>query len=67
LTANEPDGLYDTPALIEAYRTAPYLHDGRAKTLRDVLTVHNEKGLHGTTSGLTEQELQDLEAFLLSL
>jgi YVTN family beta-propeller protein len=67
LTPNEPDGLYDTPALIEAYRTAPYLHDGRARTLREVLTKHNEHGLHGTTAGLSEQELDDLETYILSL
>jgi cytochrome c peroxidase len=64
---NETDGLYDTPALIEAHRTAPYLHDGRARTLRDVLTVHNPSGLHGKTAELNEQEIQDLEAYLLSL
>ncbi|MFV1967046.1 MAG: beta-propeller fold lactonase family protein [Pirellulaceae bacterium] len=67
LSPSEPDGLYDTPALIEAYRTAPYLHDGRARTLRDVLTIHNEKGLHGETSDLTDNEIGDLEAYLLSL
>ncbi|MEZ6080946.1 MAG: hypothetical protein R3C56_36335 [Pirellulaceae bacterium] len=29
LSPNEPDGRYDTPSLLESYRTAPYLHDGR--------------------------------------
>jgi len=67
LSPNEPDGLYDTPALIEAYRTAPYFHDGRARTLREALTIHNEKGLHGETDDLTEQEAADLVAYLLSL
>jgi YVTN family beta-propeller protein len=67
LSPREPDGLYDTPALIEAYRTAPYLHDGRARTIRDVLTEHNEHGQHGNTQQLTEQEITDLEIYVLSL
>ena len=67
LSPTEPDGIYDTPALIEAYRTAPYLHDGRARTLRDVLTIFNRDDQHGTTTGLTEQEIDDLETYLLSL
>ncbi len=58
---------FDTPSLIELYRTGPYLHDGRAATLRDVLTTFNEDDAHGVTSHLNEQELKDLEAFLMSL
>lgn len=67
LSENEPDGRYDTPSLIEAYRTAPYLHDGRALTLKDVLTVDNIKHRHGQTDGLTDQEIDALVAYLLSL
>jgi len=67
LTHNEPDGRYDTPSLIEAHRTAPYLHDGRARTLKDVLTVHDKEALHGKIKGLTEQEINDLVAYMLSL
>jgi cytochrome c peroxidase len=67
LDPTEPDAQYDTPALIEAYRTAPYLHDGRARTLREVLTKHNAGDQHGKTTGLTEQEITDLETYLLSL
>jgi len=29
----------DTPSLVEAWRSAPYMHDGRAATMRDVLTT----------------------------
>jgi len=47
--------------------TAPYLHDGSAPTLYDVLTTRNPEDKHGITSHLTEQELQDLVAFLLAL
>ena len=67
LTPNEPDGHYDTPSLIEAYRTGPYLHDGRARTLKEMLTTHNQKDLHGKTTALTAQEIDDLAAYLLSL
>ncbi len=58
---------FDTPSLRELWLTAPYLHDGRAPTLRDVLTTFNRGDRHGVTSALSDQELSDLEAFLLSL
>lgn len=58
---------FDTPSLIELYRTAPYLHDGRAATIKEVLTKCNPKDEHGTTSKLSEQEIADLAAFLKSL
>lgn len=64
---NEPDGRYDTPSLIEAYRTAPYLHDGRALTLKDVLTAENATDRHGNVRGLTPEQVDDLVAYLLSL
>ncbi len=67
LSSNEPDGRYDTPSLLEAYRTAPYLHDGRALTLKDVLTQNNEKKQHGKVDILSEQEINDLVEYLLSL
>ncbi|MFP4056290.1 MAG: c-type cytochrome [Candidatus Brocadiia bacterium] len=58
---------FDNPTLIEAWRTGPYLHDGRAVTLRQVLTDFNKDDRHGRTSHLTDQQLDDLVAFLLSL
>ena len=57
---------FDTPTLVEVWRTAPYLYDGRAATIREVLVKHNEKDLHGQTSDLTPGEIADLEAFILS-
>ena len=57
----------DTPTLIEAWRTAPYLHDGRAADMRSVLVEHNAQDPHGHTSALSEEELDDLLAYLLSL
>ncbi len=67
LSPNEPDGRYDTPSLLESYRTAPYLHDGRALTLKDVLTANNEEKKHGAVGSLSEQEIDELVAYLLSL
>jgi YVTN family beta-propeller protein len=58
---------YDTPTLIGVYRTGPYLHDGRAKTLRDVLTTRNAGDGHGKTSHLKPNEIDELVAFLKSL
>lgn len=58
---------YDTPTLIEAWRTAPYLHDGSAVTVRDVLTSANKEDRHGRTTQLTPQEIDDLAAYVLSL
>lgn len=66
-TPTDPDGRYDTPSLIEPYRTAPYMHDGRARTIMDVLTKHNPHDEHGKTQALSPQELADLEAYILSL
>jgi YVTN family beta-propeller protein len=60
-------GRFDTPTLVELWRTAPYLHDGSAATVREVLTTRNRHDQHGKTSSLTSQELEDLCAYLLSL
>jgi YVTN family beta-propeller protein len=58
---------YDTPTLLGVYRTAPYLHHGKAKTLRDVLTTCNKDDKHGKTRHLKAKEIDDLVAFLKSL
>jgi hypothetical protein len=58
---------YDTPTLLGVYRTAPYLHHGKAKTLHDVLTTCNKEDKHGKTSHLKPAETGDLVAFLKSL
>ncbi len=54
----------DTPTLLGIWQTAPYLHDGSAPTLRDVLTTRNSAGKHGETASLSEQELDALVAYL---
>jgi len=58
---------FDTPSLIELYRTAPYLHDGRSATLRELLTRDNQGDRHGISSELDEEQLEDLIAYLMSL
>jgi YVTN family beta-propeller protein len=58
---------YDTPTLLGVYRTAPYLHHGKAKMLLDVLTSCNKDDKHGKTSHLKPAQLEDLVTFLQSL
>ena len=64
---DQPTDRFDTPTLVETWRTAPYLHDGSAATIRDVLTTCNPHDKHGKTSHLTPQQLEDLAAYVLSL
>jgi cytochrome c peroxidase len=68
-TGTEQDDTkeFDTPTLIEVWRTAPYLHDGRAVTIKDILTKFNKDDRHGHTSELTDRQIEDLAAFVLSL
>ena len=58
---------FDTPTLIEAWRTAPYLHDGSCRTIEELLG----KGKHGrngkTVDSLSEQEIADLAEYVRSL
>jgi YVTN family beta-propeller protein len=58
---------YNPPTLRGLYDKEPYLHDGRAATLRDVLTgPHNPENVTGLGS-LSEAETDDLIAYLKSL
>jgi DNA-binding beta-propeller fold protein YncE len=58
---------FDTPTLIELWRTAPYMHDGSTRTLVEVMTTRNKEDKHGKTSTLKKEQIDDLVAFLLSL
>ncbi len=66
-----PDELgitrFVTPPLLEVWRTAPYLYQGQAATMKEVFTRFNASDRHGRTSNLTEQELADLVEYVLSL
>ncbi len=57
----------DTPTLIEMWRTAPYLHDGRAASVHDLLRSQGHAGILKKTSKLSEEELDDLAEYILSL
>jgi cytochrome c peroxidase len=65
--ATDTGAIFDTPTLVEIWRTAPYLHDGSAAALRDVLTTSNRGDRHGKTSHLAARQIDDLLAYLLSL
>ena len=86
--ANETDGMgasleftrgeFRTASLLNIAETAPYFHDGSAKTLEDVINLYNQGGGEiGSYSGqkdpkaaplgLTDADVADLVAFLKSL
>jgi hypothetical protein len=54
----------DTQTLKGVWATAPYLHDGSAATLMDVLTTANAAGQHGTVAGLDATQRAQLVAYL---
>ena len=55
---------FDTPTLIEVWRTAPYMHDGHYATVEELLTTGN----HGRAADrLDRRQLADLAEFVLSL
>ena len=61
------DNQFDTPTLVEVWRTAPYLHDGRYRTMRELL-VDGKHGLgRGQLDELSAQDIQDLVEYVLSL
>ena len=58
---------FDTPTLVECWRTAPYMHDGRYVTLKEVFTA-GKHGRHASEiEALTEQEIDDLVEFIHAL
>lgn len=62
--STDNSGLLDTPQLMNVALTAPYLHDGSAKSLEEIWTVYNPHDLHGRTNDLTKDELNDLIEYL---
>jgi len=67
--SQSPDRLrrFDVPHLINIRAGAPYLHNGAAPTLEEVLTRFNIYGWHGFTADLTRRQLNDLIAYLEAL
>jgi cytochrome c peroxidase len=58
-------GSFDTPSLRFVGGTAPYYHDGRYATLREVLVASD--GKMGWAGKLSEPDLEALEAYLKNL
>jgi YVTN family beta-propeller protein len=68
VTAGEKIGPnYDTPSLRGLFDSAPYFHDGSAASLFDALTRPSPGNEHDVSQSLTENEIQDLIAYLLAL
>ena len=75
LTFDEGDrGKFRTPSLLEAGRTAPYMHSGVFDTLTEVVEFYNLGGGDSLNKdaalrplGLTDAERDDLVSFLQSL
>jgi len=54
---------WDTPTLIECWRTAPYLFDGRAATMEEVFEVHR----HGIDKKVSKKDIEALTEYVNSL
>ncbi len=79
ITGNPKDlGAFKVPGLRNVALTAPYMHNGMYKTLREVIDHYdtpdkfvpnaiNRDTLMAKPLGLTEQEKKDLENFMVSL
>lgn len=75
---NEDVGKFKVPGLRNVGLTAPYMHNGMFKTLKEVLAYYNNpttivSGSINTDSllieplNLSQSEIEDLEAFLIAL
>jgi YVTN family beta-propeller protein len=62
----DSSGLLKAPQLTNIAITAPYLHDGSARTLEEIWTIYNPDDKHGRTNDLTKDELNDLIEYLRS-
>ena len=62
--STDRSGLLDTPQLTNIAISAPYLHDGSARTLEEIWTLYNPDDKHGRTNDLTKDELNDLIEYL---
>lgn len=74
----EDEGKFKVPGLRNIIKTAPYMHNGMFKTLREVIEYYNNPDSFITNSlnvdvrlrkplNLTEQQKVDLENFLIAL
>ena len=58
---------FDTPTLIEVWRTAPYLHDGRYINMKDVFKLGAHGDIAGDVGSLTDEQIDELVEYILSL
>lgn len=65
--SDRAEDLFDTPSLVEVWRTAPYFHDGSVTNLHEMFQARNPEDRHGRTSHLDPGKLDDLIAYVLSL
>jgi len=73
----DDDGRFRTPTLRHVAKTAPYMHTGQLETLAQVIEFYRWGGDPGGFAGtkdprmvpleLTDDDVRDLEAFLLTL
>jgi len=57
----------DVPQLPNVVYSAPYLHDGSARSLEEIWTVYNPHDTHGVTNDLTKDQLNDLIEYIKTL
>ena len=60
-------GEFDSPHLLNIYDSAPYLHNGMARTLEEIWTTFNPYDQHGVTNDMTKDQLNDLIEYLKTL
>jgi len=58
-------GAFRTPSLFNVMKTPPYMHDGRFKTMNNVLDHYNSTSL--LARKITKKEKNEIIAFLLTL
>ena len=59
----DKQNTWDTPTLIELWRTAPYMHSGKYADLEDVFKIEQ----HGLKEPLPEKDIKDLVEYISSL
>ncbi|MGA2183846.1 MAG: beta-propeller fold lactonase family protein [Bryobacteraceae bacterium] len=64
---NDRSPKIDTAHLTNVVYSAPYLHDGSARTMEEIWTVFNPNDTHGQTNDLNKDELNDLIEYLKTL
>jgi DNA-binding beta-propeller fold protein YncE len=63
-SATDGTGEFDVPHLTGIASKAPYLHDGRARTLEEIWTLPGVGDQHGVVTDLNKAELNDLVEYL---